>query len=172
MAPNWTCRRSLYLKMQSRLTQLHDTCPYKLEANFTFGVSHFPEAWFVIRIVPWQRKLDSTKKPNELNMRKDIKHSVCTRIEIINLIFVFGERVWVTAQASCRPRTRMYLMFSNWVTTGTTKKALWMKESSHAPQVIARANIPMAAIAYPANYTCANKISCTHEIQVLRDGIC
>lgn len=39
-------------------------------------------------------------------------------------------------------------MFCDWITTGITAKAVWMKESPHASQVVAIANFPVAATAY------------------------
>lgn len=48
-------------------------------------------------------------------------------------------------------RTRMYLVFSNWDTTSTTKKTFWMKESFHASQIIARDDILIAAATFSAN---------------------
>lgn len=36
-------------------------------------------------------------------------------------------------------------MFSDWVSTSTTTEALWMEKSSHAPQIVAIANVSVAA---------------------------
>lgn len=43
-------------------------------------------------------------------------------------------------------------MLSNWVTTSTTAKALWMEKRSHASQIIAIAYVTFATTTYPASH--------------------
>lgn len=50
-----------------------------------------------------------------------------------------------------KPRRTDYLMLSNWATTRTTAKAVWMEKCSHASQIIAIAYFTFASIAYPAS---------------------